>query len=72
MTALDRQEKEQRIIELRAALTRLEAELKKDMEREQHQAIEDLDGHFEAVEMKLNNLKKFWSTLKSEWRNTHQ
>lgn len=72
MTALNRQEKEQRIIELREALTRLEAELKKDMEREQHQAIDDLDEHFEAVEMKLNNLKTFWSTLKSEWRNTHQ
>lgn len=71
MTALNRQEKEQRIIELREALTRLEAELQKDMEREQHHAIDDLDEHFEAVEMKLNNLKAFWSTLKSEWQKTN-
>lgn len=71
MTVLNRQEREQKIVELREALTRLEAELKKDMELEQHQAIDQLDEHFEAVEMKLNNLKTFWLTLKSEWRKTN-
>lgn len=71
MQVLNRQEKEQKIIELREALSRLEAELEKDMELEQHQAIDHLDEHFKAVEMKLNNLKTFWSTLKSEWRNTN-
>lgn len=71
MTVLNRQEKEQKIIELREALSRLEAELEKDMQLEQHQAIDHLDQHFEAVERKLNNLKAFWSTLKSEWRNSH-
>lgn len=68
---LNRKEKEQRIVELREALNRLEAELAKDMEREQHQAIDQLDEHFMAVEMKLNNLKAFWSTLKTEWRNAN-
>ncbi|MDO8908521.1 MAG: hypothetical protein Q7W55_08480 [Pseudohongiella sp.] len=71
MTGLNRQEKEQRIVELREALTRLEAELKKEMEFEQHEAIDHLEEHFKAVEVKLNNLKTFWSTLKSEWRSTN-
>jgi hypothetical protein len=71
MTILNREEKEQKILELREALLRLEAELQKDMELEQHQAIENLDEHFKAVEMKLNNLKTFWSMLKSEWHHTH-
>lgn len=71
MAALNRQEKEQKIVELREALTRLEAELQKELEREQHQAIDHLDEHFQAVEMKLSNLKTFWTTLKSEWKNNN-
>lgn len=71
MTDLNRREKEQKIVELHEALTRLEAELQKDMEREQHQAIDHLEEHFDAVEMKLNNLKAFWATLKSEWRKVN-
>jgi hypothetical protein len=71
MTIMNRADKEQKILELREALTRLEAELQKDIELEQHQAIENLDQHFSAVETKLNNLKTFWSMLKSEWRHTN-
>jgi predicted component of type VI protein secretion system len=70
MTIMNRVDKEQKILELREALTRLEDELQKDIELEQHQAIENLDEHFNAVETKLNNLKTFWSMLKSEWRHT--
>jgi hypothetical protein len=71
MTMKNRADKEQKILELREALTRLETELQKDIELEQHQAIENLDEHFNAVETKLNNLKTFWSMLKSEWRHTN-
>jgi hypothetical protein len=71
MTILNRTEKEQKIIELREAIARLEAELEKDLELEQHETIDHLDEHFNAVETKLNNLKTFWSTLKSEWRHTN-
>lgn len=67
MAGLSREEKEQRINELREALSQLEAELEKDIEREQHEAIDQLDAHFDAVETKLHNLKAFWQTLKEEW-----
>lgn len=69
MSISKRQEKEQKIAELREAITRLELELKKDMELEQHQVIDHLDEHFDVVEVKFNNLKTFWSTLKSDWNN---
>jgi hypothetical protein len=65
----NRQEKQQKLMELREAITRLEAELEVDKELELHQAIDHLDEHFEVVETKFNNLKVFWSTLKSGWRN---
>lgn len=69
MTMSNRQEKQQKLMELREAITRLEAELEVDKELELHQAIDHLDEHFEVVETKFNNLKVFWSTLKSGWRN---
>lgn len=69
MTMSDRQEKQQKLAELRQAIARLEAELEVDKELELHQAIDHLDEHFEVVETKFNNLKAFWSTLKSDWRN---
>ena len=66
MTTFNRAEKVQRIAELREALKQLEDELEKDIEREQHEAIDQLDAHFEAVETKLGNLKTFWLLLKEE------
>jgi hypothetical protein len=66
MSTLNRAEKIQRIAELREALKQLEAELEKDIEREQHEAIDQLDAHFQAVETKLSNLKTFWQLLKEE------
>ncbi|MBC55238.1 MAG: hypothetical protein CMQ34_15530 [Gammaproteobacteria bacterium] len=67
MTTLSREEKQQRIVELREALNKLEAELEKDIERQQHDAIDQLDEHFVTVETKFQNLKVFWQTLKDEW-----
>ena len=69
MTMSDRQEKQKKLAELREAIARLEAELEVDKELELHQAIDHLDEHFEVVETKFNNLKVFWSTLKSDWGN---
>jgi len=66
MSTLNRAEKIQRIAELREALKQLEAELEKDIEREQHEAIDQLDAHFQAVETKVSNLKTFWQLLKEE------
>lgn len=67
MSFSNRQEKQQRILELREAITRLETELERDQELELHEAIEHLDEHFDVVEVKFNNLKTFWSTLKIDW-----
>ena len=64
----NRQEKQQKLLELRDAIARLETELERDQELELHQAIDHLDEHFEVVETKFNNLKVFWSTLKSDWK----
>jgi hypothetical protein len=66
MSKLIRAEKIQRIAELREALGELESELDKDIQREQHEAIDHLDTCFEAVESKLTNLKTFWHLLKEE------
>jgi len=69
MTMSDRQEKQKKLAELREAIARLEAQLEVDKELELHQAIDHLDEHFEVVETKFNNLKIFWSSLKSDWRS---
>jgi predicted nuclease with TOPRIM domain len=68
MSFSNRQEKQQKLAELREAIARLETELERDQEQELHQAIDHLDEHFEVVEVKFNNLKTFWSTLKSDWK----
>lgn len=68
MSFSNRQEKQKKIRELRDAISRLEAELERDQELELHEAIEHLDEHFDVVEVKFNNLKTFWSTLKSDWQ----
>ena len=65
----NRQEKQQKLMELRDAIARLETELERDQELDLHQAIDQLDQHFEVVETKFNNLKVSWSTLKSDWGN---
>jgi chromosome segregation ATPase len=69
MTMSNRQEKQQKLMELRDAIARLETELERDQELDLHQAIDQLDQHFEVVETKFNNLKVSWSTLKSDWGN---
>ena len=69
MSMSNRQEKQKKLVELREAIARLETELEVDKELELHQAIDHLDEHFAVVETKFNNLKVFWSTLKSDWSN---
>jgi len=61
-----RAEKEARIRELREAIAKLEAELEKDIEDEQHAMLDHLEDHFNAVETKLSSLKVFWQALKQD------
>lgn len=66
MSIESRAEKEARIQELREAIACLETELRKDIEHEQHEVIDQLEDHFNAVETKLSSLKAFWQQLKQE------
>lgn len=66
MTIETRAEKEAHIKELREAIARLEVELRKDIENEQHEAIDQLENHFDVVETKLSSLKAFWQQLKQD------
>lgn len=66
MSIDSRAEKQARIKELREAIARLETELQKDIENEQHEVIERLEDHFDVVETKLSSLKVFWRQLKQE------
>jgi len=59
-------EKEARIRELREAIAKLEAELEKDMEAEQHEMLDQLEDYFNVVETKLSCLKVFWQALKRD------
>ena len=66
MRSFDRAAKEARIAELREAIALLEAELEGAMQREQHDLIDRLEDHFDAVERKLDSLKLFWRELKAD------
>ncbi len=72
MTTQSRINKENRIRELREAIIQLEAELQRDIEAEQHDAIDRLDEHFDAVETKLRSLRTFWMLLKRDLRQADQ
>lgn len=62
----DRQQKQERIRELRDAISQLESELERDLQRDQHEAIDHLEDYFVMVDSKFDNLKLLWETLKSE------
>lgn len=68
MSTESRIDKEARIQDLREAIARLEAELKRDIEAEQHDLIDRLDEHFDAVETKLSSLRAFCKQLKQGLR----
>lgn len=67
-----RSDKEARIRELREAIARLEAELQRDIEADQHDLIDRLDEHFDTVETKLSSLRAFWKQLKQDLRPADQ
>lgn len=60
--------KEEKIRQLRAAIAQLEEELERDLEDEQHRAIDNLDEYLNAVDSKFDNLKLLWEALKDELR----
>lgn len=69
MSEQSRQEKLAKIQALREAIAQLEAELKREFEQDQHELVDHLEDHFNAVETRLSSLKTFWQNL-TEKRNT--
>ncbi|MEC7119756.1 MAG: hypothetical protein VXW65_07625 [Pseudomonadota bacterium] len=63
MSEQSRQEKLARIQELREAINQLEIELKREFEQDQHELVDHLEEHFDAVETRLSSLKTFWHDL---------
>ena len=57
---------EQKIDELEDSLTKLKQELRREMEAEQHAAIDQLEIYLDRVNHKLANLQDFWMILREE------
>ena len=66
-TRRDRLEAELR--DVRQHVEKLEAELQKVVTEEQHETIDHLEDHFDAVENRFRGLRDFWKTLISESNN---
>jgi hypothetical protein len=61
---------EDKIGELEVKLADLKAELKKEEESEQHQAIDQLDFHYADLDTTFNSLKEFLVVLREDFRKT--
>jgi chaperonin cofactor prefoldin len=57
---------EQKIDELEDTLAKLKQALKREVETEQHEAIDQLEIYFERVNNKFTNLQDFWQLLREE------
>lgn len=65
---LHKQALEEKISELEAKLVDLKAELQKEVEAEQHKAIDQLDLHSTDLDSTFNSLKEFMSILRDEFK----
>jgi len=63
-----REEKLARLRELREAVLALEGELERDLERDQHAAIDELDRYIRDVDNRLDGLGRLWDLLKHQLR----
>ena len=63
MNVNDRERLSQELADVRAHADRLEAELKRISEAEQHDAVDHLEEHFEAIENRYRNLREFLKTV---------
>lgn len=60
------QELQRQISELEDTLAQLRVGLQKEVENEQHKAIENLEKNFDLVNNKFKNLQDFWQLLREE------
>ena len=61
---------EAKIGELESKLEGLKAELQKEVEAEQHQAIDQLDFHITDLDKSFTSLKEFMEVLREEFKKT--
>ena len=61
-------ELEEKIAEVSATVDEMRAELEKERESEQHEAIEKLDQYIEEAHIKLSDLRTFWHEIMRELR----
>jgi uncharacterized membrane-anchored protein YhcB (DUF1043 family) len=59
---------EEKIGELEVKLAGLKAELQKEIESEQHEAIDQLDFHYAGLDTTFNSLKEFLDVLREDFR----
>ncbi|MBK1834383.1 hypothetical protein [Roseibacillus ishigakijimensis] len=63
MKSIRRQNLEAELEKVRADVTRLEEEIAKVLEAEQHEEVEHLEEYFDAVETRFRGLRAFWQSL---------
>jgi F0F1-type ATP synthase membrane subunit b/b' len=61
---------EAKICELEGKLAGLKAELQKEIESEQREAIDQLDFHYADLDTTFNSLKEFMDVLREDFRKT--
>ncbi|MES9939223.1 MAG: hypothetical protein ABW104_00405 [Candidatus Thiodiazotropha sp. 6PLUC2] len=61
---------EAKIGELETKLAGLKAELQKEVETEQHDAIDQLDFHYSDLDSTFSSLKEFLDVLREDFRKT--
>ncbi|MBV2123029.1 MAG: hypothetical protein KUF74_16420 [Candidatus Thiodiazotropha sp. (ex Ctena orbiculata)] len=61
---------EAKIAELESKLDCLKKELQKEVESEQHKAIDQLDFHYNDLETTFSSLKEFLNVLRDDFRKT--
>ncbi|MCA9473110.1 MAG: hypothetical protein MRJ96_11230 [Nitrospirales bacterium] len=57
---------EQKVYELEETLAGLKTQLHREIEAEQHEAIDELEVYLEKVNNKFTNLQDFWQILRNE------
>ncbi|MBW9257835.1 MAG: hypothetical protein K1562_09430 [Candidatus Thiodiazotropha sp. (ex. Lucinisca nassula)] len=61
---------EAKIAELESKLDGLRGELQKEVESEQHKAIDQLDFHYNDMETTFTSLKEFLNVLRDDFRKS--
>ncbi len=57
---------EQKVAELEETLTQLKRQLQREIEAEQHEAIDELENYLDMVNNRFANLQGFWQLLREE------